>query len=144
MSSYYENAVSALQVNRDALIEQLKALKISEVKINYNGCGDSGDVMEMEVTPAEVLPLLQTTMLQYRNVTQIYKDGEFHSEHLDEQMTLHDALSDFTIMWLYQHHAGWENNEGGEGTVVIRVADNCFELSHTEFYQESSQYDYQL
>jgi hypothetical protein len=46
--------------------------------------------------------------------------------------------------WVDAHHSGWENNDGGSGTVTIHVAENNFQLEHTEYYTESSSYEYTL
>ena len=53
-----------------------------------------------------------------------------------------DALRDFAMAWANAQHSGWENNDGGSGTVIIHVAENNFQ--HTEYYTESSSYEYTL
>ena len=37
-----------------------------------------------------------------------------------------------------------DSYDGGSGTVTIQVAENNFQLEHTEYYTESSSYEYTL
>jgi hypothetical protein len=59
-------------------------------------------------------------------------------------MTLEDALDDFAMTSVSQHHPGWENNDGGEGCVTFDVAADTINLEHREFYTETSHHAYCL
>jgi hypothetical protein len=56
--------------------------------------------------------------------------------------SIYQALGDFSMSWVSAQHGGWENNDGGQGTVTVVVADNTFTLEHTEFFTESCSYEY--
>ena len=45
---------------------------------------------------------------------------------------------------LDSEHAGWENNDGAEGTFTWDIATNELKLEHTEFYTESNTYEHEF
>jgi hypothetical protein len=55
----------------------------------------------------------------------------------DKSETLETALDEFTWDILYLHHAGFENNDGGHGELVIDVAAGTFDLSHYDRFVDS-------
>ena len=60
---------------------------------------------------------------------------------LDEALKL---VADFAMSWVDVHHPGWENNEGGGGTVTIDLLDDSFRLEHRTYYTEVNYHDYSL
>jgi hypothetical protein len=144
MFAYTPASLEAIHANRESLLAALIKLNITEVIIRYEGGGDSGDVTELEVKPETVIPQLTTEHISHHFVASEYRDREYHY-HLEERLlSVNDALHDFALEWVDVHHSGWENNDGGSGTVTIQVAENRFQLEHTEYYMESCGYEYTL
>ena len=81
---------TTLKATRAELIAQLCALGIREVTAEYEGYGDSGNVEDVTVQPAEV--------------------------QLPEALAT--EVGDFAWSLAYHHHPGFENNEGGYGTLT--------------------------
>lgn len=133
-----------LHHNRDLLMEKLSSLNVATIVFDYDGGGDSGDITEVAVTPAERKPLLSAENITVRRAVSNYRDGGFETEVTEVTSTLETALHDFALSWLELHHGGWENNDGGRGTVTINVAENSFELQHEEYYTDSNHYAYSL
>jgi hypothetical protein len=144
MSNYLDLSQQALTLNRDLLINTLQTLNITEVRANYQGGGDSGDVMDFDVIPESLSPLLHSEKLDYHSVRGEFVDGHYQYLSSNQPTPLNEALTDFVLSWIGMHHCGWENNEGGQGVMIVDVLSNGFDLNHTEFYVESTQYEYQL
>ncbi len=144
MFPYSSASLDAIHANRQPLLVALAALNITEVSIRYEGGGDSGDVMEILVKPEEKLPLLTTEQVLFHTVLTEYRDGHSQYQLSESSMSIDDALRDFTLTWVDAHHGGWENNEGGDGTITIHVAESRFQLAHSECYVERNDYAYTL
>jgi len=98
----------------ETLPPRLLALGVAIVTATYSGCGDSGQIDEVEFLTAE-----------NRNVT-----GDIPEDlQKDVEALLYDALE--------FRHGGWENNEGGEGEFRWVLALNEFQHTHRDFYTET-------
>ena len=144
MSDYHVLASEALHDNRVRLMTALATLQAQQVVVNYTGGGDSGDVAELGIMPPELLPQLDSETVAIRCLVGEWRDGQHHHQVVDKPLTLKAALQDFTLDWVNSTHGGWENNDGGQGTVTIDIAENTFDLEHTEFYTESNCYEHSL
>jgi len=101
---------TTLKATRAELISQLRELGINEVTAEYEGYGDSGNVEDVNVQPAEVkLPEALVTV-----------------------------VGDFAWSLAYHHHPGFENNEGGYGTLTWDLRDDSITLDHADRYVECS------
>ena len=131
-------------LNRDRLLTALAGLGVRQVVVAYEGGGDSGDVSEVSVEPPELLPTLRTEMIELRCRIGEFQDGRYQYRMADQSMSLHRAVSDFTLDWVGDTHGGWENNEGGNGSVTIDVEAGTLRLEHTEYFTESQDYVHEL
>lgn len=133
----------AHQRNRDALMQALAALGIQKALVTYSGSGDSGDTTEVETVPPEAKAKLQEARLTYAVAIPTYRLNQPITWAIEERdLSLREALEDFTLQWLEQHHGGWENNDGGAGTLTVDVPGNSFVLEHDAYYTESFRYEY--
>lgn len=144
MHNYQMLSKDALHENRNRLIAALAELKAETVTIDYIGGGDSGDVSNLSVSQPDLLPQLEQAAVVLRCIRGEWRDCQYHHWPEDQPVPLRQALMDFTLDWVNSEHGGWENNDGGQGSVIIRVPDNTFSLEHTEFYTESTSYEYSL
>jgi len=101
---------TTLKASRVELLAQLCALGISEVTAEYEGYGDSGNVEDVTVQPSEV--------------------------QLPEPLAT--KVGDFAWSLAYHHHPGFENNEGGYGTLTWDIAADSITLDHADRYVECS------
>ena len=131
-------------LNRDRLLTALAGLGVRKVVVAYEGGGDSGDVSEVSVEPPELLPTLRTEMIELRCRIGEFEDGRYQYRTADQSMSLHQAVSDFTLDWVGDTHGGWESNEGGSGSVTIDVVAGTLKLEHTEYFTESQDYVHEL
>lgn len=101
---------AALKTVRKDLRAQLRDLGVTEVTAEYEGYGDSGNVEDLSVMPAEL--------------------------KLPED--LRTKLEDFAWSVAYNQHPGFENNEGGYGTLTWDVVADGISLDHADRYVECS------
>ena len=108
MAKWQAERDAATKAARSELLPQLRALGVTEVIAEYEGYGDSGNVEDVSVLPAGIeLPGDLRTMLE-----------------------------DFTWSFAYHHHPGFENNEGGYGTLTWDVTADSITLDHADRYVE--------
>ena len=149
MMGYSPKSFEAVHANRQPLLTALAALGITQLVVRYEGGGDSGDVSELEIFPellaqANIANTLKVEQLTYHCLAGEYQDGEYRYFLQEQQSSIDSALRDFVLTWVDAHHGGWENNDGGSGTMTINVTEGTFRLEHTEYYTECSNYEYDL
>ena len=149
MMGYSPKSFEAVRANRQPLLTALAALAITQLVVRYEGGGDSGDVSELEIFPetlaqANIANTLKVEQVTYHCLAGEYQDGEYRYFLQEQQSSIDSALRDFVLTWVDAHHGGWENNDGGSGTVTINVSEGTFRLEHTEYYTECSNYEYDL
>ncbi|MEM7670426.1 MAG: DUF6878 family protein, partial [Pseudomonadota bacterium] len=91
---------AALKTTRADLLAALRALGVTEVIAEYEGYGDSGNVEDITLQPNDLTP-----------------DSD-----------LMRKLEDFAWSFAYNQHPGFENNEGGYGTLTWDVAGDSITL----------------
>jgi hypothetical protein len=96
-----------------ALLPQLKAKGVHTVKVEYSGSGDGGSVDEV--------------ICACKDIEEPIEIGE----------ELHGLLIDAANQLIDEKHAGWENNDGGFGTMKLDVSTGEFEWVHNENYTAS-------
>ncbi|WP_282128005.1 DUF6878 family protein [Roseobacter litoralis] len=101
---------AANKATRTELIVVLRGLGITEVTAEYEGYGDSGNVEDVTLQPAGI----------------------------DLPDDVSNRLEDFAWSVAYHQHPGFENNEGGYGTLTWDVTADSITLDHADRYVECS------
>lgn len=105
-----------LEQAKAVLIAHLKSLGITKVTIGYDGEGDQGQITDIEA--------LEPTEVKIK----LMNDGTPLGRHRE----LTDALENFAWKVLDDHHAGFENNDGGFGTISIDVTGSSVSLAKND------------
>lgn len=105
-------------MTKEELITKLAQLGVFRVVIDYDGQGDEGYVGDINLFDIEGT-----------NITKTYEAMKATDWQLDE--VAYDML--------YNHHLGWEINEGAFGTITIHVATGKIENNHDERYESSTE-----
>lgn len=100
------------------LLAALKRARIAAVEIAYDGEGDSGQVGDIAARDRAGKPA------ELRGSLLLDLDGKRRRYLFDQ------ALHDFTWEVLAVYHDGFEDNDGGFGTLSIDVAEGTFTLDH--------------
>jgi hypothetical protein len=116
-----ERCQQALTHHKAALLRALRKASIKRVTITYDGEGDSGQTESIEAInfSCESVAVTQVDTL-------VAIDGTTDSE----AKPLREHLDDFLWEVLNAYHDGFENNDGGYGTLTINVAPQTVTLEH--------------
>jgi hypothetical protein len=115
------------------IVSLLKAAGIARVTVRYSGCCDDGQMDDVRASgpkpkkgpaPEIALPEGRVTL----RVPLLY-----HSE--EQSLSLREAIEALCWKLLGNEHAGWENNEGGEGIFTLDVRTEHIKLKHRKFYR---------
>lgn len=135
----------SLKARRVQLVERLKALGVERVEVEYDGCGDSGDIQGVKADvqkagkwePVE----LGGQSITVESQESIYDDAskEYKRVPCQRTSTLEEALGDFATDFLAFLGIDWYNNEGGFGRIVLNIGDGEVTAEHN-YRIESSEY----
>lgn len=106
-----------LVVAKAAIMELLTAAGYVKATIEYDGCDDNGQMNCMTVFDSKG----HTTELSSH-------------AHPPEVRELFNALDELAWQVLDACHPGFENNDGGHGTLTVDVANNSLRLEHSSHY----------
>ena len=103
-----------LKADRAALLEALRAKGVEKIEAGYDGYADSGNVQDITVAP----------------------DGVVLGD-------LEGRVSDFVWDMAFNLHPGFENNDGGEGTLTWDVTTDRIDIEHADFYTAREEYSHE-
>ncbi len=114
---------------------KLARLGITTVLISYDGCGDSGCIESLEAYD----PNGKTIQLPKREVTIDFEESQWDAATasfirvgVKRKLPIAKAVESWCYDLIEQHFAGWELNEGSQGTIELDVAKNVATLEHDE------------
>jgi hypothetical protein len=108
---------------KTALLKRLKRRRITLVEIGYDGEGDDGQIHDVAAYDRGQKPVALDG-----NVRIILGDADGPLR----ARTLHAVLEEFAWLLLSHYHGGFENNEGGCGSIVIDVVKGRVTLDHND------------
>ena len=121
-------AAEAFETNKQTLFAALSAAGITEIIIEFDGEGDSGQIDHVQASDANGTVALPDERIE---VASAPWEGDELS-HVDE--TLGGAIETVCYALLSANCGGWEINEGSYGMFVFDVAERTIELTHNERY----------
>ena len=124
-------ASEVLLANKAALFDALAAAGITTVLVNFDGCGDSGQVEMIEARTGDDDCALRAVEVEIASAnwgsTTIYR--QFRPVRQAIETLVYDVLS--------ESHDGWENNDGACGEFTFDVAERTITLDYNERHMES-------
>ena len=120
-----------LLANKTSLFDALAAAGITTVLVNFDGCGDSGQIEMIEAKAGDdVIPL---PIVQIEIASAVWG-----SATIDRQTRpLEEAIEILVYDVLNQKHGGWEDNDGAYGEYIFDVAERTITLDYNERHMES-------
>ena len=121
----------------------LREAGVGEAVIHYYGGGDSGDVEEATFTRNESDPATSVLHLSKDEgwPSGTVKQAVFAYDYATqetvanvEDVDLQEALVIYAMDRVDSLHGGWQNNEGGEGTVTFAVLGGTVQVDHGKHY----------
>jgi hypothetical protein len=118
-----------LPLMKAELIKALATIKASRAVIQYDGCGDNGQIESVEAFRANGKAVSLNTPPFELTVEGSETTGRYSS--------LRDALDDYAWELLAVTHDGFENDDGGYGSITIDVAKAAVTLDHNDRFTDS-------
>ena len=119
-----------LPVNKAALFEALLAAGIDTVAAKFDGCGDSGQIEEIDVRRGDTVVELPTTTIEI--ATPVWGTPDV----LRKSCTIFEAIEHFVYALLEDTHSGWEDSDGAFGDFTFNVPERTIKLEYNERYTE--------
>jgi len=124
-------ASELLPANKTSLFDALAAAGITMVIVNFDGCGDSGQIEMIEAKAGDDVIPLPTVQIEIASAV-------WGSATIDRQTRpLEEAIEILVYDVLNQKHGGWENNDGAYGEYTFDVAERTITLDYNERHMES-------
>ena len=124
-------ANEVLPANKTTLFDALAAAGITTVTVNFDGCGDSGQIEMIEAKAGDDVIPLPTVQIEIASAV-------WGSATIDRQTRpLEEAIEILVYDVLNQKHGGWENNDGAYGEYTFDVAERTITLDYNERHMES-------
>ena len=129
----------ALPLNKSALFDALSAAAIQTVVIEFDGCGDSGQLENITGLDAEnaEIPLPEADI----EIREVQFEG---ASILVVKRPVRDVLETLAYDLLEQTHDGWENGDGGHGEFTFDVATRSITLDYNERFTNSTNYQHEF
>lgn len=128
-------SASLRPANKADLFTILAGAGIARVTVEFDGCGDSGQIESVEAVSLAGAPCpLPATSLSIGKA--VWGDSE--PQHHD--MTVSDAIETFAYDLLGDTHQGWEINDGAYGTFVFDVAAGAITLDCNLRFTDAEQF----
>ena len=116
------------------LLLQLADLGVTGIKIFYSGSGDSGDIDDVVYT--------RTKEASFDDINTLSSYGE-NSLYLKElDYDLKDEISDFADQKILNDIEDWWNNDGGYGTMLIKIPSGNYEISNIIYVTDTEEFQH--
>jgi hypothetical protein len=124
-------ASEVLPANKTSLFDALAAAGITTVIVNFDGCGDSGQIEMIEAKAGDDVVPLPTIQIEIASAVWGSATIGRQTRPMEEaiEILVYDVLS--------QNHGGWENNDGAYGEYTFDVAERTITLDYNERHMES-------
>jgi len=123
--------------NKPILLAALAQIGIATVRFEYSGSGDSGGFESLTIEPAAgVDDQAARAAYEVTDVKLWWTDthawsNAFKGRVLHQRTsTLAKAIDDLSESLISSHYGGFENNEGGQGSVVFQVDPAEIRIDH--------------
>lgn len=111
-------------------VMDLRDKGVEFIKVEYAGGGDSGSI--------------ENTSMYNKSITKImWEDNNL--EHLEDKhfnYTLSNELESY-IYNILDNIEDWWNNDGGYGTILIRLKDLKYKINNNVYYTQTDSYDHE-
>lgn len=130
----YRIRQALVALNKEAMLDAMAAVGASLVTAEYAGSGDSGEGVDVTTEPADisgtVLMNILTSSFDHERKLWVYSAAVKEMSLIDAAEMLCDDLISAA------GHDGFENNDGGGGTMTLTLASRELELEHYDCYVE--------
>lgn len=131
---------------RTALFDWMGQAGVAHIAASFDGCGDSGQVDEINCSDASRQPTLNVPDLQTVMVSVRYKQQRYDTEQrkfMDfdmETISVSALIEELVYHFLELEWDGWEINEGSYGDVRFELATTKIVIDISQRYIATEDY----
>lgn len=129
------------------MFEMLKAFGASEIRISFDGAGDSGSIESCDVYDGST-HMKPNFFVDYTEISSRYVDGRWEREEKTVSKPVSEALEMVCYDMLEETGIDWYNNDGGFGELYINLDKGDVNLEvntrYTEYNTDSFTFDQDL
>jgi hypothetical protein len=129
------------------LLARLRLLNIKEVRVEFSGGGDSGEIESIDAFNSDNnLIDIKKEMIEWETEGQrVQLDNQWVMHYETKTVSLDDILRRLTLDWLDDSNLDWYNNDGGQGhmTIDFSVSPPKFEMNVGVNYMETDYHDFE-
>jgi hypothetical protein len=116
------------------LLLQLADLGVTGIKIFYSGSGDSGDIDDIVYTT--------TKEASFDDIMNLNSYGEnlLNLQTLDDELA--DKIKDFASEKILNNLEDWWNNDGGYGTMLIKIPSGKYEINNMIYVTDTEEFEH--
>lgn len=131
-----EEATDFLGEAKALLFKALEIAGITRVVINFDGCGDSGQIENIEAFAGDTAVALPDRQAEFER----FAPG--NSGPVPQSRLITNLLETLVYDLLGNAHGGWENNDGACGEFIFDVAERSISLDLNERYIAVEHFSY--
>jgi hypothetical protein len=117
--------------NKAAVFDALARAGITSVLIQFDGCGDSGQIENIDVVAGDTPIELPNNQIEFAKP--VFDSGTVERS----TVTLRDAIETLVYDFLEETHGSWEDNDGAYGEFTFDVGNRTLTLAYNERHMES-------
>ena len=114
------------------LLLKLADLGVTGIKIFYSGSGDSGDIDDVVYTTTKDVTFDDINYLSS------YGENALYLTNLDHD--LKEEISDFANEKILNDIEDWWNNDGGYGTMLIKIPSGNYEINNIIYITDTEDF----
>ena len=134
---YVIDEASVLGRNRRILLATLVQAGAVTATATYVGCGDSGGVEDVSVEMPAEAPFDMAALVTVFAERGVFENGEWQTTIVEHHLSIEQALRDFADEVIDVVHGGWENGDGGSGSVIFDCQAGRVRIEHTAYFTDS-------
>lgn len=123
--------------NKALLLGALKGAGAVLASVTYHGGGDEGTDDGVSAFDGNNVAITLAGTVSLFCQRHYHDDGHWRTTTVQKDQPLDEALSEYAMEAVNQHHGGWETGEGGYGEVVFDCEAGMVRIEHNDYYVES-------
>jgi hypothetical protein len=124
--------------NKEALFDALHGAGITKVIVEFDGCGDSGQIAAITAFAGDDTIALPATTIEIAVVS--WRSPDITRQHL----SITEAIEHVVYNYLEEGHYRWENDDGAYGEFTFDVASRKVTLEFNTRYVEVHSEEYEF
>jgi hypothetical protein len=116
------------------LLLKLADLDVTGIKIFYSGGGDSGDIDDIIYTTTK------EASFDDINTLSSYGEDLLNLQTLDDELS--DKIKDFANEKILNDLEDWWNNDGGYGTMLIKIPSGKYEINNIIYFTDTEKFEH--